>query len=93
MGCHVTGANGTPTKALDGSLPHRAKIGHVTVRGDHVISSMPMRDLVEDSTAGVGDPDRRAAEALKYRDFLTVVLILRDQTVSPTTGSTSTTPA
>jgi protoporphyrinogen oxidase len=52
--------------------------GH-TVDADHVISSAPMRDLVRGITPPVSPEARSAASALRYRDFLTVVLMLRDR--------------
>jgi protoporphyrinogen oxidase len=50
-----------------------------TVRSRHVISSAPMRELVKGLTPRVSTETMRAADSLKYRDFLTVVLILREQ--------------
>ena len=46
---------------------------------DHVISSAPMRELVLGLTPPVSASTRAAAESLRYRDFLTVVLILKDR--------------
>ena len=56
----------------------------------HVVSTMPLADLVR-----VMDPPppadvRAAADALRYRDFLTVALIVPRTPRSPTTGSTCT---
>jgi protoporphyrinogen oxidase len=48
-------------------------------RGEHVISSMPIRQLVSQVTPPLPESALRAAEALRYRDFLTVGLILRDR--------------
>jgi protoporphyrinogen oxidase len=44
-----------------------------------VISSAPMRELVRGLSPGVSEEARRAAEALKYRDFLTVAVVLHDR--------------
>jgi protoporphyrinogen oxidase len=46
---------------------------------DHVISSEPIRQLVNGITPPMSEPARAAANALRYRDFLTVVLILKDR--------------
>lgn len=47
-----------------------------TIRARHVICSAPMRDVV---AAVTPEPaSREAAAGLRYRDFLTVALILRD---------------
>jgi protoporphyrinogen oxidase len=52
-----------------------------TVRAQHVISSAPMRQLVNGLMPKVSEPALAAANALRYRDFLTVALILRDRKV------------
>jgi len=49
------------------------------IEADHVISSAPMRELVCGVQPPVSDRTRRAAESLKYRDFLTVMLILKER--------------
>jgi protoporphyrinogen oxidase len=51
----------------------------VVASGEHVISSAAIRDLVATLSPEPPEPVRRAAAALRYRDFLTVVLILRDR--------------
>jgi protoporphyrinogen oxidase len=50
-----------------------------TLEADHVISSAPMRPLVRGLTPRVSERALRAAESLKYRDFLTVMLILKER--------------
>jgi protoporphyrinogen oxidase len=50
-----------------------------TIEAEHVISSAPMRALVCGLSPAVSERTRRAAESLKYRDFLTVMLILKDR--------------
>jgi protoporphyrinogen oxidase len=49
------------------------------VEFDHVISSAPIRDLVNGITPAMSTTARTAANALRYRDFLTVVHILKDR--------------
>lgn len=46
---------------------------------DHVISSAPMRQLALGLRPGVSEETRKAAASLRYRDFLTVALILKDK--------------
>ncbi|MBV8776628.1 MAG: NAD(P)/FAD-dependent oxidoreductase, partial [Alphaproteobacteria bacterium] len=46
---------------------------------DHVISSMPMRELVRAVVPAPPAPAARAAEALRYRDFLVVALVVQDR--------------
>jgi protoporphyrinogen oxidase len=50
-----------------------------SLRAQHVISSAPMRELVRGIQPPVSSRVRAAADQLRYRDFLTVVLILRDR--------------
>ena len=46
---------------------------------DHVISSAPMRDLARGLSPALSPQALEAAGKLKYRDFLTVVLILKER--------------
>jgi protoporphyrinogen oxidase len=48
-------------------------------RGEHLISSMPIRQLVPQITPRLPESALKSAESLRYRDFLTVGLILRDR--------------
>jgi protoporphyrinogen oxidase len=50
-----------------------------SVEAQHVISSAPMRELVCGLSPAASEETRRAADSLKYRDFLTVMLILKDR--------------
>jgi protoporphyrinogen oxidase len=49
------------------------------LEAEHVISSAPMRELVHGLSPPVSERAKRAAESLKYRDFLTVMLILKNR--------------
>ncbi len=49
------------------------------VQARHVISSAPMKQLAHGLRPVLSDNALRAADALKYRDFLTVMLILKDR--------------
>jgi protoporphyrinogen oxidase len=55
----------------------QGKTGTTTAR--HVISSAPMRLLVQGLTPRVSEQALHAAGSLKYRDFITVMLILKDR--------------
>ena len=44
--------------------------------GQHFLSTLPIRDLIRAMSPAAPDDVIRAAESLKYRDFLTVVLIV-----------------
>jgi protoporphyrinogen oxidase len=47
--------------------------------GEHLVSSMPMRQLVSQITPQVPEAVIDSGESLRYRDFLTVGLIARDR--------------
>ena len=49
------------------------------LESEHVISSAPMRELMNGLQPKVSDVARKAANSLKYRDFLTVMLILKNR--------------
>lgn len=58
-------------RAPDGSLEE--------FRGEHLISSMPMQQLVAQIVPRLPESALRSANSLRYRDFLTVGLILRER--------------
>ena len=51
---------------------------HRTI-AEHVISSAPLRQLANGVTPPMSDAGKQAANSLKYRDFLTVMLIVKDK--------------
>ncbi len=53
------------------------------VDGTHFISSMPLRELIQKLTPEAPAAVREAADGLRYRDFLTVALILNRRDVFP----------
>jgi protoporphyrinogen oxidase len=57
--------------------------GEVRFEGEHVISTMPVRSLVRALEPAPPTPVREAAEGLKYRDFLVVALILKQENLFP----------
>jgi protoporphyrinogen oxidase len=79
MGRKVTGCH-YDEDAAEWAVTHVGADGdEATLRAGHVISSAPMRSLVRGLTPEVSPAAKAAADALKYRDFLTVVLIVRDK--------------
>ena len=50
-----------------------------SLEAEHVISSAPMRELVNGLKPPVSERAKHAANSLKYRDFLTVMLILKNR--------------
>ena len=59
------------TRAADGTTEQH--------RGEHVVSSMPIRQLVEQITPRLPEAALQSGSSLRYRDFLTVGLILRER--------------
>ena len=57
--------------------------GEETMTGDHFVSSVAVRDLVESLFPAAPENVRAAAARLQYRDFLTVALIIRRRDVFP----------
>jgi protoporphyrinogen oxidase len=54
-----------------------------TLRGEHVISSIPIRELGAFLEPALPEEALKAARSLRYRDFLTVGLILKDRNLFP----------
>ena len=54
-----------------------------TLKGSHFISSMPIRELVLSLSPTAPQEVREAAMKLKYRDFITVVLIVNRRDIFP----------
>jgi protoporphyrinogen oxidase len=79
MGHKVVGLDyDAPNESWTVSLQDRQ--GNVeTLQAEHVISSAPMRELVRGIRPEVSDEAKRAAESLKYRDFITVMLIVKNR--------------
>src|ERR1700730_17616043 len=78
MGCKVI-ACGHDETTETWTLQYQDRHGNVqTLEAEHVISSAPMRQLICGLTPPVSERARCAAASLKYRDFITVMLILKD---------------
>jgi protoporphyrinogen oxidase len=58
----------------------RNAAGHIEeFRGEHLVSSMPVRELVAQLAPPMPEAAIQAARSLRYRDFLTVGLIVREK--------------
>jgi protoporphyrinogen oxidase len=57
--------------------------GPVTFEADHVISTLPLRNLVRSFRPPAPEAVRGAAEGLRYRDFLVVALVLDREDLFP----------
>ena len=81
MGCKVTGCEYVELTET-WRVQFRDRDGREQIlEADHVISTAPMRELVRGLSPAVSARAREAADSLKYRDFLTVMLILRARDV------------
>jgi protoporphyrinogen oxidase len=79
MGSKVTGCVYDPERET-WQLRYQSPRGLIqTIEAEHVISSAPIRDLARGLTPAVSERARSAADRLKYRDFLTVMLILKER--------------
>jgi protoporphyrinogen oxidase len=79
MGCKVTGC-AYDEIARKWTMQFRDRAGRdQTLEAEHIISSAPMRELVRGLSPQVSNRTLDAAENLKYRDFLTVMLILKER--------------
>ena len=79
MGCRVTRCS---YDEVSGAWTVEYKNGQGdlhAIEAEHIISSAPMRELACGLSPAVSERTKRAAESLKYRDFLTVMLILKDR--------------
>ena len=54
-------------------------------QGDHFVSTLPLRELIRIASPAAPDEVIHAANSLRYRDFLTVVLIVDRATTFPDT--------
>jgi protoporphyrinogen oxidase len=81
MGCKVVGCDYNEAK-LTWSVRYQDRQGKLqTLEVEHVISSAPMRELARGITPAISEPAKQAADSLKYRDFITVMLILKERNV------------
>ncbi|MEP6603538.1 MAG: NAD(P)/FAD-dependent oxidoreductase [Spartobacteria bacterium] len=79
MGCKVTACAYDRTTET-WTLQYQDRQGTLqTLQSEHVISTAPMRELIRGLTPKVSEGAEQAAASLKYRDFLTVMLILKNR--------------
>ena len=65
------------------SVTVRSADGDRVVACDHIVSSMPLRELVRSFDPPAPEVSRNAAEGLRYRDFLVVALIMEGEDLFP----------
>jgi protoporphyrinogen oxidase len=79
MGCRVTRCS-YDEMSSNWTIAYKDRQGNLqTIEAEHIISSAPMRELVCGLSPNVSQRTKRAAASLRYRDFLTVMLILKDR--------------
>jgi protoporphyrinogen oxidase len=79
MGCQVTACSFDEASG-HWTIEYRDHQGETrAIDAEHVISSAPLRELICGLSPAVSERTRQAAQNLKYRDFLTVMLILKDR--------------
>ena len=79
LGRRVVGCAYDPSAEL-WTLTHQGATGDTgTTQARHVLSSAPIRQLAHGLRPALSERALRAADSLKYRDFLTVALILKDR--------------
>jgi protoporphyrinogen oxidase len=64
-------------------LVTRGKHGEETHAGTDFISSMPIRELVNSLDPPAPEPVRKAANSLRYRDFLIVAVVVNRKDLAP----------
>jgi protoporphyrinogen oxidase len=79
MGCRVVGLDYDSVNETWGVRFKDQEGRGQLLQAEHVISSAPMRELVNGIRPEVSDKAKEAADSLKYRDFLTVMLILKNR--------------
>jgi protoporphyrinogen oxidase len=79
MGCKVVGLD-YDAASETWTVSFKDPQGQIQkLEAEHVISSAPMRELVRGIQPAVSEAAKAAADSLKYRDFLTVMLIVKNR--------------
>jgi protoporphyrinogen oxidase len=79
MGQRVTGCHYDADKA-EWTITYRNAVNDVgVIRAEHVISTAPMKQLAHGITPSLSGTSLAAADSLKYRDFVTVVVISKER--------------
>ena len=79
MGRKVVGCSYDSVRNLWTVTARKADGAVEEYRAEHVISSMPIRELIAQIEPPLPDAALQAARSLRYRDFLTVGLIVHDR--------------
>jgi protoporphyrinogen oxidase len=79
MGCRVMGLDYDAARGRYRVAYQNAQKERAWLDATHVISSAPIRQLVNGLTPKASDRALQAANALRYRDFIIVALMLKDR--------------
>jgi protoporphyrinogen oxidase len=79
MGTRVTACDWNEQEKIWTVKCQGADGAEIEIEAEHVISSAPMRQLCLSLTPKISEKAIKAAGSLKYRDFLTVALIVKDK--------------
>jgi protoporphyrinogen oxidase len=81
----VTGVNTQGQRVKDVEITDQQSGKRMTVQGDYVFSTMPVKELIRAFQNEVPANVREVAEGLMYRDFITVGLLLNKLKIKNTT--------
>src|SRR5262249_24867780 len=79
VGCHYDKASELWTVTYESTRPGQNRVTRHSIEAKHAISSAPMSALGKGLSPTMSDQSLQAATKRRYRDFLTVVLILKDK--------------
>jgi protoporphyrinogen oxidase len=84
LGQEVVTIHNTPGVGVTGVVVRDVATGETReARGTHYISTLPIRELVAHCEPPLPAPVRAAADALKYRDFLTIAVVINREQLFP----------
>ncbi|HEX6121694.1 MAG TPA: FAD-dependent oxidoreductase, partial [Ktedonobacterales bacterium] len=84
LGQEVTTLRHTPGVGVTSAVIRDLATGQTReVRGAHFISSLPIRELIQSFEPALPAEVRQAAEQLKYRDFLTIAVVINREHLFP----------
>ena len=79
LGHRAVGLAHDPSRGVWTVTAERTDGSRAAFEAEHVISSAPIRELLASISPPPGDAAARAAAALRYRDFITVALVLTER--------------
>jgi protoporphyrinogen oxidase len=84
LGQEVVAVRHAPGAGVTHVIAREAATGQErTVGGTHFLSTLPIRELIATLDPPAPEAVRRAADSLKYRDFLTIAVVIDKQEMFP----------